>query len=72
MSKEYCEHCGCPKEVCCIDRAVKEIEQEMILHLNNAEAAGEPVCSCMIEGERDCETMYMLKQLKKKLRKEQG
>ena len=64
---EYCKHCGCPKEVCCIDRAIKEIEQEIILHLNNAEATGEPCCNCMVEGEGDCETMYVLKQLKNRL-----
>lgn len=65
---EYCEFCGCPKKVCCIDRAIKEIEQEIVLHLNNAEATGEPCCACMIEGRGDCETMYVLKQLKNRLK----
>ena len=68
MSEDCCEYCGCPHEVCCIDRAIKEIDQEIVLHLNSAEATGEPICGCMIMGERDCETMYVLKQLKKHLK----
>ena len=44
---------------------LKKIDEEIVLHLNNAEATGEPFCVCMIENEGDCDTMDILKKLKK-------
>ena len=46
---------------------LKEIDDEIVLHLNNAEATNEPCCNCMVENEGDCETMEVLKGLKKRL-----
>ncbi len=46
---------------------LKEIDEEIVLHLNNAEATNEPCCNCMVENEGDCETMKVLKGLRKRL-----
>jgi len=48
------------------ERILKEINEEIVLHLNNAEATNEPCCNCMVEGEGDCETMEVLKGLRKR------